>query len=169
MVAATPNAVDAFGQVDDVEVRAEAVDQLAHGAGLEAPYHGLELLFARGRSLTPADRGDAGCLDALKDSFAGLLADHCADKATQQPNIVSQGGVLVGELHLAVKRDAHGDRCSRHAATISRMPSAGSAPVSPSAPISRMPSAGSSPVSHSTGEPASSNSFPTAGKSRPSP
>src|ERR1041384_2037567 len=152
MVAATPNAVDAFGQVDDVEVRAEAVDQLAHGAGLEAPYHGLELLFARGRALTPADRGDAGCLDALKDSFAGLLADHCADKATQQPNIVSQGGVLVGELHLAVKRDAHGDRCSRHAAT-----------------ISRMPSGGSSPVSHSTGEPASSNSFPTAGKSRPSP
>ena len=90
---AAPLVVDVLGQVGQQREVAEGADDVVGRPDVEP---GQPLRELRTVHLGPADLEglDAGRLDHVEDVGAGLLADHLAQDAPQQPDVVAQRGVV---------------------------------------------------------------------------
>lgn len=114
MCTAPSDAVNAFGEVDDLEVGGEGPDDLGCGRRVEPVQ---SLLEARGPGLFPLSTSDrrAPCaLDALEEPFAALFADHLPDEFSKKANILSERLVFLWEVDVTQAQGwAHYDEANR--------------------------------------------------------
>jgi len=89
VVAAAPQAVDAFGQVDDLEVGREGAHQGLGVVRRASGERGLERRRGVGVAFAAADGGHARGLDVAEEGVAALLAQDLAHQGSERAHVVA--------------------------------------------------------------------------------
>ena len=100
VAASATNAMDPFGDIDDLKIRRECASQ-AFSVGWRLASHGVEQQRYRMSRLAAPDRVNPKPLHLAVEVFAQLLGQHVTDEGTQAADVVLQGGVDGGEFDIA--------------------------------------------------------------------
>ena len=147
IVAPSPDAVNALGEIDDFEIRGERADQRFGIAGRQ-PRHQRVQLVIRPRPCPrprprPRNRGVPRALYELEERVATLLAQHVPDQCAEGADIVSQLRIFRRKLDFAPAfpvQEPSGGVESRTAATPQAARSTDARPSLPTAIVSTGPS-----------------------------